>query len=73
MTSAKITNVPIGGTQFDHHSKIGGAFFGAFNFSLSKSFRVLANGIWGQGNGRYSDRLGTAGGGLSDPDRSRHF
>ena len=58
MTSAKITNVPIGGTQFDHHSKIGGEFFGAFNFSLSKSFRVLANANWGAGNGRYSIGLG---------------
>jgi hypothetical protein len=53
LTSAKITNVPIGGTQFDHHSKIGGTFHGAFNFELAKGFRVMANGMWGAGNGRY--------------------
>ncbi|HZI55616.1 MAG TPA: hypothetical protein VFF39_02515 [Verrucomicrobiae bacterium] len=53
LTSAKITNIPIGGTQFDHHSKIGGTFHGAFNFELAKGFRVMANGMWGAGNGRY--------------------
>jgi len=53
LTSAKITNVPIGSTQFDHHSKIGGTFEGAFNFELAKGFRVMANGMWGAGNGRY--------------------
>ncbi len=58
LTSVKITNVPIGGTSFDHHSKIGSAFFGAFNASLTKSFRVLANASWGAGNGRYSIGLG---------------
>jgi uncharacterized coiled-coil protein SlyX len=58
LTSAKVTNVPIGGTQFDHHSKIGGSFFSAFNASLSKSFRVLANVNYGSGNGRYMIGLG---------------
>jgi hypothetical protein len=53
ITSAKITDVPIGGTSFDHHSKIGGTFHGAFNFELAKGFRVVANGMWGSGNGRY--------------------
>jgi hypothetical protein len=52
-TNVKIAAVPIGGTQFDHHSKVGGSFFGAFNAALSKSFRVLANVNWGAGNGRY--------------------
>jgi hypothetical protein len=58
LTSAKITNVPIGGTTFDHHSKIGGSFFSAFNASLSKNFRVLANATYGSGNGRYMIGLG---------------
>jgi hypothetical protein len=58
LTSAKITNIPIGGTQFDHHSKVGGSFFGAANASLSKNFRVLANASWGSGNGRYQIGLG---------------
>jgi hypothetical protein len=53
ITSAKITNLPIGGTSFDHHSKIGGTFHGAFNFELAKGFRVVANGMWGSGDGRY--------------------
>jgi hypothetical protein len=53
LTSAKITNIPIGGTSFDHHSKVGGTFHGAVNLELVKGFRVMANGIWGQGNGRY--------------------
>ena len=58
LTSAKITNVPIGGTQFDHHSKIGASFFGAANASLSKNFRLLANANWGSGDGRYMIGLG---------------
>jgi uncharacterized coiled-coil protein SlyX len=58
ITSAKITVVPIGGTQFDHHSKIGASFFGDFNASLSKSFRVLGNAHWGSGDGRYMIGLG---------------
>jgi hypothetical protein len=53
VTSAKITNLPIGGTTFDSHAKIGGTFHGAFNFELAKGFRVMANGMWGAGNGRY--------------------
>ncbi|HVG90004.1 MAG TPA: hypothetical protein VNB54_00815, partial [Alphaproteobacteria bacterium] len=53
LTSAKITNLPVGGTSFDHHTKVGGTFHGAFNFELAKGFRVMANGMWGAGNGRY--------------------
>jgi hypothetical protein len=53
ITSVKITNLPIGGTAFDHHSKIGGTFHSAFNFELAKGFRIVANGMWGSGNGRY--------------------
>ncbi len=53
LTNVKITNVPIGGTTFVHHSAIGASFHGAFNFELAKGFRVMANGLWGQGNGRY--------------------
>src|SRR5215467_6383373 len=53
LTSAKITNLPVGGTAFDHHTAIGGTFHGAFNFELAKGFRVMANGMWGAGNGRY--------------------
>jgi hypothetical protein len=56
LTSAKITVLAPSNTNsaaFDHDTKIGGAFHGAFNFELFKGFRVLANGMWGDGNGRY--------------------
>ena len=58
MTSVKITNVPIGGTQFVHHSKIGGGIDTAINFELFHGFRFLANGMWGNGIGRYMIGLG---------------
>jgi uncharacterized coiled-coil protein SlyX len=58
MTSVKITNVPIGGTQFVHHSAIGGGFDTAINFELFHGFRFLANGMWGNGIGRYMIGLG---------------
>ncbi len=58
MTSVKITNVPIGGTEFVHHSKIGGGIDTALNFELFKGFRFLANGMWGNGIGRYMIGLG---------------
>jgi hypothetical protein len=56
LTSAKITvlapsNTP--SSAFTHDTKIGGAFHGAFNVELVKGFRVMANGMWGDGNGRY--------------------
>jgi hypothetical protein len=53
ITNVKVTNIPVGGTNFVHHSAIGASFDGAFNFEVAKGFRVLANGLWGQGNGRY--------------------
>ncbi|HET9165204.1 MAG TPA: hypothetical protein VFP11_04350 [Candidatus Angelobacter sp.] len=58
MTSVKITNLPIGGTTFVHHSKIGGGIHSAINFELFKGFRFLANGMWGNGIGRYMIGLG---------------
>jgi hypothetical protein len=54
----KITNVPIGGTTFVHHQSSGGSGFAAFNVDLVKGFRVVANGLWGAGNGRYVIGLG---------------
>jgi len=53
MTTVKTTAVPIGGTTFQSHTSIGGGIDGAFNFELFKGFRVLANGLWGDGVGRY--------------------
>lgn len=61
--TVKITNVPVGGTTFVSHSKLGGGVQTAFNVDLYKdsqgrSFRVLANGLWGNGVGRYIIGLG---------------
>jgi hypothetical protein len=53
MTSSKISVLPIGGTNFVNHSKIGGGVLGGINVALAKSFRVVAHGMWGNGVGRY--------------------
>jgi len=38
---------------FEKHTSIGGGFEGAFNLELFKGFRFVANGIYGDGIGRY--------------------
>ncbi|HEU4414375.1 MAG TPA: hypothetical protein VFT65_06290 [Candidatus Angelobacter sp.] len=56
LTSAKITVLAPSNTAnatFNHDTKIGGAFHGALNLELLKGFRVVANGMWGTGDGRY--------------------
>jgi len=56
LTSAKITVLAPSNTPaaaFTHDTKLGGTFHGAFNFELAKGFRVMANGMWGTGDGRY--------------------
>jgi hypothetical protein len=53
MTSVKIANQPIGGTQFVSHSKIGGGAMGGVNFGFNKNFHLIAHGMWGNGIGRY--------------------
>ncbi|HWZ45675.1 MAG TPA: hypothetical protein VNW97_19525 [Candidatus Saccharimonadales bacterium] len=58
LTTVKITNVPTGGPGFVHHQATGGSVEGAFNVDLVKGFRVIANGVWGAGNGRYLIGLG---------------
>ncbi|HET8891032.1 MAG TPA: hypothetical protein VFQ41_19165 [Candidatus Angelobacter sp.] len=58
VTTVKTTNIPIGGSNFTSHTSIGGGILGAFNFELFKGFRVLANGLYGDGVGRYL--IGTA-------------
>src|SRR6267142_2962799 len=52
-TSVKITAVPVGGTAFNGHTSIGGGFHGAANYEVLKGFRLLTNGMWGNGVGRY--------------------
>jgi len=58
LTTVKITNVPVGGTTFVHHQSTGGSGEAAFNVDVVKGFRILANGLWGAGNGRYIIGLG---------------
>ncbi|MBZ5525829.1 MAG: hypothetical protein LAP21_26705 [Acidobacteriia bacterium] len=58
LSTVKITNVPIGGTTFVHHQATGGSGMAAFNFDIVKGFKVLGNGLWGAGNGRYLIGLG---------------
>jgi hypothetical protein len=60
VTSAKTTNqiftqgaaTPSSG-PFIKHSGVGGGFEGALNLELVKGFRFVANGMWGDGIGRY--------------------
>ncbi|HMF90133.1 MAG TPA: hypothetical protein VKL40_05780 [Candidatus Angelobacter sp.] len=62
LTTVKITNIHIGvpGTPFVTHTASGGSVLGAMNVDVVKGLRVLANGLWGQGNGRYLIGLGPA-------------
>ena len=65
MTNVKTTNVPIGGTEFVHHNSTGGGVEFATNFDLfhdsdGRYFRFVANGLWGDGVGRYMIGLGPA-------------
>ncbi len=53
LTSVKVAVQPAGFTTFNTHSKTGGSFMGALNFELFKNFRILANGMYGAGGGRY--------------------
>jgi hypothetical protein len=55
-TSVKITDLApsnTSGAAFTSHTKIGGGIQTAFNFELLKNFRLVANGLWGNGVGRY--------------------
>jgi len=53
VTSKKITVLPVGGTEFNSHSKVGGGVLGGVNVELAKNFRVIGHGMWGNGIGRY--------------------
>jgi hypothetical protein len=59
VTSVKTTNQIVSGTPlaasgpFITHSSIGGGGEAAFNLELLKGFRVVANGLYGDGVGRY--------------------
>jgi hypothetical protein len=58
LTSVKATNLPIGGTGFESHTKTGGGMEGAFNLELLKGLRLIANGFYSDGGGRYIFGLG---------------
>jgi hypothetical protein len=53
LTSAKVTVQPTGTTSFTTHTKFGGGVEAAVSFELFRNFRVLANGIYSDGAGRY--------------------
>ncbi|MCU1254865.1 MAG: hypothetical protein JWM83_1164 [Candidatus Angelobacter sp.] len=58
-TSAKVAVIPtVAGAGFVKHTKFGAGGFGAFNYELFKGFRVLAQGMWGPGVGRYLISMG---------------
>ena len=53
LTAVKTTVQPAAGANFESSSTIGGGFGGAFNIELVKNFRLLANGFYSDGGGRY--------------------
>ena len=52
VTSKKITILPVGGTDFNSHSKVGGGILAGANVG-NKNFRIIGHGMWGSGIGRY--------------------
>lgn len=61
-TAVKITVLPTGGTAFSHHTKVGGGVFGGLSADLfrggaGQNLRFVANGMWGNGVGRYLNGL----------------
>jgi hypothetical protein len=58
VTSAKVAVLPTGATQFETHSTVGGGALGGVSVELVKDFRLVANGVYGYGVGRYFNGLG---------------
>ena len=58
MTTVKVADIPSGGISFVHHSKVGGGIEGAVDFEVIKNFHFVANGLYGNGVGRYLMGLG---------------
>src|SRR5262249_55056802 len=61
-TAKKITVLPVGGTAFEGHAKVGGGVFGdvlvdLYKGSEGKNIRFVASGMWGNGIGRYLNGL----------------
>jgi hypothetical protein len=63
-TAVKIANVPtVAGATFQKHSKIGGGVEAGLSYDLMRGsdgrfFRVVGNGVWGPGVGRYLIGMG---------------
>ena len=57
-TAIKTTILPVAGATFRSNTKVGGGIGAAFNVDLLKNFRVLANGLYIDGGGRYLIGLG---------------
>ena len=58
MTTAKVTNLPVGGTSFTSHSTVGGGIEGGLNVDLwkgsdNRNINFVGYGMWGYGVGRY--------------------
>jgi hypothetical protein len=53
LTAVKTTVQPAAGANFESSSTVGGGFGGAFNIELVRNFRLLANGFYSDGGGRY--------------------
>ncbi len=53
LTAVKTTVQPTAGANFESSSTVGGGFGGAFNIELVRNFRLLANGFYSDGGGRY--------------------
>ncbi len=58
MRTFRITNVPIGGTTFAHHTSIGGAGEFAMNVDIFPKLKFLTNGFYSNGGARYAIGLG---------------
>jgi len=59
VTGVKITDLPIVlNSTFTHHTAVGGGVESAINVDISPKFRVLANGFWSDGGGRYIFGMG---------------
>ena len=52
-TTARVAVEPTGTTAFAKHTAVGGGVEAAANFEVFKKFRLLANGIYSDGAGRY--------------------
>jgi hypothetical protein len=58
LSTFKIAVIPTGTTTFVTHSKMGGGAEAAVNLELIKNFRIVANGFYSDGGGRYIFGMG---------------